>query len=665
MASQNEVLFAKDSVYIHINVQDTKDKDAHIAGRVYLMKKPEGNFIEWKAEECLSHDIQNDEWDVIGSVGFRNDRDSECVSMNAKMDARRKYNISFDVLDLKSFKRNAPNHSWAYIIFILKDGTTFPALHFHNGGSKALLKELETFIHIRRSPNDQRLFIVHDHDPEMLSKSFNELSIFSDSSSAYVQKFVSEPHKGFPKKFMKDPYTATMGGFSKVTNFLRDNFMAPENLTRPQSEMAEFLHEDIPGMEISNLDEPGFEMVTKTKLPPRPVVKRSEHLELAKWNSFFDSDGTISQVEEVKEIIFRGGVDPAIRSEVWKFLLGFYDWDSTTKKRQEQRKRKVDDYFRMKLQWKTISSEQERRFTLLKERRGLIDKDVMRTDRTHKFFSGDKNPNLQVLYDILMTYCMYNFDLGYVQGMSDILAPILVVMENEVDAFWCFAGAMERVCHNFEMDQNGMKVQLSQIHKLMQVYDPELCAYLESHDSGNFYFCFRWILIMFKREFHFHEIQRLWEVIWTDLPCQNFHLIISLAILDSEKSTLMENKFGFTEILKHINDISLSIPLDDTLCKAEGIFLQLKEFKKLPKAVKEVLGLLPVPVSQSMENSVFIGSASNTDVKSQDSASRVDTPQLMGGISSSSSISVNGSRSSHSLGGKQNSIIDEGSKILT
>ena len=34
---------------------------------------------------------------------------------------------------------------------------------------------------------------------------------------------------------------------------------------------------------------------------------------------------------------------------------------------------------------------------------------------------------------------------GYVQGMSDLLSPILVVMENEVDAFWCFAGIMERL----------------------------------------------------------------------------------------------------------------------------------------------------------------------------------------------------------------------------
>lgn len=40
------------------------------------------------------------------------------------------------------------------------------------------------------------------------------------------------------------------------------------------------------------------------------------------------------------------------------------------------------------------------------------DKDVTRTDRTHQFYEGDDNPNIAMMYDILMTYCMYNFDLG-------------------------------------------------------------------------------------------------------------------------------------------------------------------------------------------------------------------------------------------------------------
>lgn len=34
---------------------------------------------------------------------------------------------------------------------------------------------------------------------------------------------------------------------------------------------------------------------------------------------------------------------------------------------------------------------------------------------------------------------------GYVQGMSDLLSPILYVMENEVDAFWCFVSFMDQV----------------------------------------------------------------------------------------------------------------------------------------------------------------------------------------------------------------------------
>ena len=48
--------------------------------------------------------------------------------------------------------------------------------------------------------------------------------------------------------------------------------------------------------------------------------------------------------------------------------------------------------------------------------------------------------------------------LGYVQGMSDLLAPILYVVDNEVDAFWCFAGLMERMVRQLNPKMNVCNV---------------------------------------------------------------------------------------------------------------------------------------------------------------------------------------------------------------
>jgi len=44
---------------------------------------------------------------------------------------------------------------------------------------------------------------------------------------------------------------------------------------------------------------------------------------------------------------------------------------------------------------------------------------------------------------ILMTYHVYSPELGYVQGMSDLLSPIYVVYEGDESAsFWAFCGWM-------------------------------------------------------------------------------------------------------------------------------------------------------------------------------------------------------------------------------
>lgn len=69
-------------------------------------------------------------------------------------------------------------------------------------------------------------------------------------------------------------------------------------------------------------------------------------------------------------------------------------------------------------------------------------------------------------------------NLGYVQGMNDLVSPILVIMEDEVDSFWCFVGLMSRMEQNFHLDQLHIKNQLNNLHTLLQFIDAELAKYL-------------------------------------------------------------------------------------------------------------------------------------------------------------------------------------------
>ena len=87
-----------------------------------------------------------------------------------------------------------------------------------------------------------------------------------------------------------------------------------------------------------------------------------------------------------------------------------------------------------------------------------------------------------------------------------------------------------------------MKRQLDNLGEILRYTDPVFYNYLDSKESGNLYFCFRWLLIWFKREFEFSDTMRVWEVFWTKKPCKNFHLLFSAALLDTEKSSIVENK---------------------------------------------------------------------------------------------------------------------------
>ena len=153
--------------------------------------------------------------------------------------------------------------------------------------------------------------------------------------------------------------------------------------------------------------------------------------------------------------------------------------------------------------------------------------------------------------DMLLTYNEFNQDLGYVQGMSDLLAPIYAVMQDDALAFWGFQKFMERMEKNFLRDQSGMRTQLLTLDQLVKVMDPRLYAHLQKADSTNFFFFFRMLLVWFKREFGWGDVLRLWEGLWTDWLSSNFTLFVALAILEKHREVIMEHLQHFDEVLKY------------------------------------------------------------------------------------------------------------------
>ncbi|KAL1880219.1 hypothetical protein VTK73DRAFT_6047 [Phialemonium thermophilum] len=325
---------------------------------------------------------------------------------------------------------------------------------------------------------------------------------------------------------------------------------------------------------------------------------------LKEWKTFFDprTDRLSVTVDEVKERIFHGGLDSedGVRKEAWLFLLGVYEWYSTEEERRAQTASLRDEYIKLKGSWweRQIDKGGEgEEGEWWREQRGRIEKDVHRTDRNIPIFAGEDIPHpdpdspfasagtnvhMEQMKDMLLTYNEYNKDLGYVQGMSDLLAPIYAVLQDDALAFWAFQRFMERMERNFLRDQSGMRAQLLTLDQLVQFMDPALYAHLRAADSTNFFFFFRMLLVWYKREFAWMDVLRLWEVLWTDYLTSSFHLFVALAILEKHREVIMMHLKHFDEVLKYINELSGTIDLDSTLVRAEALF---RRFQRLVEAI--------------------------------------------------------------------------------
>ncbi|XP_024897529.1 small G protein signaling modulator 2 isoform X8 [Pteropus alecto] len=181
-----------------------------------------------------------------------------------------------------------------------------------------------------------------------------------------------------------------------------------------------------------------------------------------------------------------------------------------------------------------------------------IDKDVQRCDRNYWYFTP---PNLERLRDIMCSYVWEHLDVGYVQGMCDLLAPLLVILDNDQLAYSCFSHLMKRMSQNFP-NGGAMDTHFANMRSLIQILDSELFELMHQNgDYTHFYFCYRWFLLDFKRELLYEDVFAVWEVIWAarHISSEHFVLFIALALVEAYREIIRDNNMDFTDIIKFFN----------------------------------------------------------------------------------------------------------------
>ncbi|XP_049492737.1 small G protein signaling modulator 2 isoform X10 [Panthera uncia] len=182
-----------------------------------------------------------------------------------------------------------------------------------------------------------------------------------------------------------------------------------------------------------------------------------------------------------------------------------------------------------------------------------IDKDVQRCDRNYWYFTP---PNLERLRDVMCSYVWEHLDVGYVQGMCDLLAPLLVVLDDDQLAYSCFSHLMKRMSQNFP-NGGAMDTHFANMRSLIQILDSELFELMHQNgDYTHFYFCYRWFLLDFKRELLYEDVFAVWEVIWAarHISSEHFVLFIALALVEAYREIIRDNNMDFTDIIKFFNE---------------------------------------------------------------------------------------------------------------
>ncbi|RKO92107.1 rab-GTPase-TBC domain-containing protein [Blyttiomyces helicus] len=296
----------------------------------------------------------------------------------------------------------------------------------------------------------------------------------------------------------------------------------------------------------STLKEIALTSTTYSTKAPTENGEASDGTDVDFWSSIVsDYASTLHKIPHLLTAKVRAGIPPHLRSQIWSTMSG------------AQTERFASLY--------PLLLNEDSPFDR------IIKRDIPRTFPKLSMFKDEGGEGQMKLYRLLKGYSIYDADVGYCQGLSFVVGPLLLQDMSEVEAFAVFVRLMEdapppkkansNVPHHphrsyalrtlFTPQMTGLHLMLYQLTELVRLHLPALFAHFADHGVTSTMYASQWFLTLFTYNFPLPLVFRIFDIIFAEGAAETM-LRFSLAILRrNEERLLMEPDFdGVLLLLK-------------------------------------------------------------------------------------------------------------------
>ncbi|KAF9181947.1 GTPase-activating protein [Haplosporangium sp. Z 767] len=142
-----------------------------------------------------------------------------------------------------------------------------------------------------------------------------------------------------------------------------------------------------------------------------------------------------------------------------------------------------------------------------------INRDMSRTFPNHAYFQSD-GVGQEALFNVVKAYSLYDPEVGYCQGLSFVVGPLLLNMPEE-EAF-CM---LVRMMGSYEMrghytpDMSTLQLRLYQFEQLMEETVPMVFKHLRNQGIRSTMYASQWFMTMFAYKFPLELVFRVYDII--------------------------------------------------------------------------------------------------------------------------------------------------------